>query len=254
MLCLNNVSKSYGETCVLAPLSLTIESGKCVTLIGPSGCGKSTLIRLMIGLIQPDNGTVMFRDQQVSMGRDTPKDQLNELRHQMGYVVQGGGLFPHLNAKDNVTLIATNLGWESARIEKRVAELADLVHLPADLMVNFPAQLSGGQQQRVSLMRALMLDPELLLMDEPLGALDPLIRADLQRDLRDIIRTLEKTAVIVTHDMGEAAYFGDEIVMLQKGRIVQQGTIEEFIHQPADSFVTEFLSAQRSYLDEVAAT
>lgn len=259
MLTIEQVSKSYGTKQVLYPLDLKIPEGCCVTLIGQSGCGKSTLIRLMMGLIPPDTGTILFRDCVVSNDETRSQraskhitSELAEIRHQMGYVVQGGGLFPHLTAAQNASLVARHLGWEKDRIDKRLAELADLVHLPVELLRNYPLQLSGGQQQRVSLMRALMLDPDLLLMDEPLGALDPLIRADLQRDLRDIIRELGKTAVIVTHDMGEAAYFGDAIVLLQEGRIVQQGDINDFIGNPADDFVTRFISAQRSYLDEVS--
>jgi osmoprotectant transport system ATP-binding protein len=212
-------------------------------LIGPSGCGKSTLLRLIIGLIQPDGGFIRFKDIQI-----TPQTVLS-LRRKMGYVIQEGGLFPHLTAYDNITLMARYLGWESVRIKERVAELTDLSRFPSSGLTRYPLQLSGGQRQRVSLMRSLMLDPEVLLMDEPLGALDPMIRADLQEDLKRIFRTLKKTVVLVTHDMGEAGFFGDTIILLRDGRIVQSGGLNELVTSPADPFVAQFINAQRSPLD-----
>ncbi len=242
MLQLNDVSKTYGSRQVLAPTDLRIEAGSVHTLIGPSGCGKSTLLRLMIGLIRPDSGSVRFLDKEMA-GTD-----VLSLRHKMGYVIQDGGLFPHLTVERNVTLVARHLGWNETQITERVRELAELTHFPADALNRYPAQISGGQRQRVSLMRALMLDPDVLLLDEPLGALDPMIRADLQGELKGIFRTLGKTVVLVTHDMGEAAYFGGTIVLLRDGRIVQSGSLDELIDSPADPFVTDFINAQRSPL------
>jgi len=243
MLRLSGVSKSYGKQTVLHPTDLSADAGTTRVLIGPSGCGKSTLLRLIIGLIVPDTGTVLFEDQQMT------GDKVVELRRRMGYVIQDGGLFPHLTAERNATLMARYLGWDENRVSKRLSELTDLTHLPADSLSRYPAQLSGGQQQRVSLMRALMLDPELLLLDEPLGALDPMIRAELQSDLREIFQSLGKTVVMVTHDIGEAAYFADNIDLMRGGRIVQSGTLAELVHQPADDFVTSFINAQRSPLE-----
>lgn len=242
---LRNVSKSYGPRQVLAPLNLTIPTGRTLVLIGPSGCGKSTLLRLLLGLLEPDSGTVLFG------GQEMAGPQVLELRHKVGYVIQGGGLFPHLTARGNVTLLADFLGRPADEIGQRVEELRQLTHLPAEAIDRYPAQLSGGQQQRVALMRGLMLDPAALLMDEPLGALDPLIRAELQRDLRDIFRSLKKTVVFVTHDIGEAAYLADEIVLMHQGHIVQRGTIEDLLHRPADPFVTDFISAQRNSLEDL---
>jgi osmoprotectant transport system ATP-binding protein len=239
MLELKGVSKSYQGATVLGQTDLKITTGQTTVLIGPSGCGKSTLLRLMIGLIQPDNGTVRFQDELMS-GRN-----VSLLRRRMGYVIQDGGLFPHLTGRRNVTLMARYLRWEPARIDRRVAELLELTQLPKDALSRYPAQLSGGQRQRISLMRALMLDPDILLFDEPLGALDPMIRAELQRDLSEIFRTLNKTVALVTHDLAEAAYFGDTIVLLRQGRIVQQGKISEFTERPAEPFVSEFFSAQQ---------
>ena len=245
MLDLQGVSKHYGSTTALHPTDLTPALGKTTVLIGPSGCGKSTLLRLMIGLIRPDAGTVCFDG--VALGPET----VRAVRRRMGYVIQEGGLFPHLTARDNVTLMARHLGWERARLDARVAELAALVQLPEERLAQYPVQLSGGQRQRVGLMRALVLDPDVLLLDEPLGALDPMIRSGLQADLRAIFRKLQKTVVLVTHDMGEAGYFGDVIVLLRAGRIVQQGTLRDLLDAPAEPFVEAFINAQRSPLDSL---
>ncbi|MDP6952601.1 MAG: ATP-binding cassette domain-containing protein, partial [Alphaproteobacteria bacterium] len=171
-----------------------------------------------------------------------------EARRRMGYVVQGGGLFPHLTAHGNVALMARQLGWSRQRIDARLAALAELVRLPGEILSRYPAQLSGGQRQRVALMRALMLDPDVLLLDEPLGALDPMVRHDLQTDLRAIFRSLAKTVVLVTHDLGEAAYFGDRIVLLRDGEVVQSGTADDLVSRPAEPFVEAFVAAQRSML------
>lgn len=243
MIDLNQVSKRYGATTALHPLDLTLAPGQTTVLIGPSGCGKSTLLRLMIGLIQPDSGTVQFE------GEVLGPHNIEAIRHRIGYVIQEGGLFPHLTAHDNITLVARHLGWAMERIEARVRELTTLVQLPAERLGSYPTQLSGGQRQRVSLMRALMLDPAVLLLDEPLAALDPMIRTDLQTDLRDIFRQLQKTVVLVTHNMGEAGFFGDTIVLLRSGRIIQQGTLQDLLNQPAEPFVEAFINAQRSPLE-----
>ena len=245
MLALHGVSKHYNSITALHPTDLTPEAGKTTVLIGPSGCGKSTLLRLMIGLIHPDAGAVRFD------GAALGPENVRSIRRRMGYVIQEGGLFPHLTARDNVTLMARHLGWEPARLEARVAELAALVQLPEDRLAQYPVQLSGGQRQRVGLMRALMLDPDVLLLDEPLGALDPMIRSGLQADLRAIFRQLQKTVVLVTHDIGEAGYFGDVIVLLREGRIVQQGALRVLVRTPAEPFVEVFINAQRSPLDSL---
>jgi osmoprotectant transport system ATP-binding protein len=239
MLQLVGVSKSYGGTPALRPTDLTIPANRTTVLIGPSGCGKSTLLRLMAGLLQPDTGVVTFEGVPV-----TPNNS-RELRRRIGFVVQDGGLFPHLTARGNVTLLARHLGWDRTRLDDRLAELTALTRFAASLLDRYPVQLSGGQRQRVSLMRALMLDPALLLLDEPLGALDPLIRSDLQADLRGIFQALGKTVVLVTHDLDEAGFLGDTLVLMQAGRIVQQDDLASLIRAPADDFVTHFLNAQR---------
>ena len=234
-----DVTKSFGGRPALAGVTLDVPAGSCLALIGPSGCGKSTLLRLVIGLIAPDQGRIEFRG--VPVARPTWR----EVRQRVGYVIQEGGLFPHLTAAANVTLKARDLGWDEPRLQARLATLAELTHLPPELLERYPARLSGGQRQRVGLMRALMLDPEALLMDEPLGALDPIIRTRLQDDLREIFHRLGKTVVLVTHDMSEAAFLGDRIALMNHGRIVQLGTLQELIEHPAEPFVSEFIRAQR---------
>lgn len=240
---LKGVSKRFGETVALQPLNLVVAEGATTVLIGQSGCGKSTLIRMMVGLIEPDAGSVVFEGEAIT------SENAPVLRRKMGYVIQEGGLFPHLTARENVTLMARHLGESSDTIEERVVELGALTHFPADALDRYPAELSGGQRQRVSLMRALMLDPDVLLLDEPLGALDPMIRAGLQDELRGIFRSLGKTVVMVTHDMGEASFFGDEIVLLREGEIVQQGSIDDLLNRPVDDFVNQFIRAQRRPLE-----
>lgn len=239
MLELRGVSKVYGGRTALYPLDLALPEGRTAALIGPSGGGKSTLLRLLIGLVEPDRGEVLIGGQRLT------RATAGALRQRMGYVIQEGGLFPHLTALDNVALLARHLGWAAPRVAARAAELGELVRLPADALARFPAELSGGQRQRVSLMRALMLDPGVLLLDEPMGALDPLIRVDLQADLKAIFAALGKTVVLVTHDLAEAAYLGHELLLLHEGRLLQRGSLRELREAPADPFVTRFLEAQR---------
>ena len=246
MLELRGVCKDFGGKAALHPLDMTFPEGRTVALLGPSGCGKSTLLRLLIGLIVPDRGEVKIRGERLT--RETARG----LRHRMGYVIQEGGLFPHLTARDNVALLARHLAWKEARIADRIAELSELVRLPGDLIERFPSELSGGQRQRVSLMRALMLDPEVLLLDEPMGALDPLIRADLQVDLKAIFAELGKTVVLVTHDLGEAAFLAHEILLMRDGRVLQRGTFGDLVASPADPFVSRFVQAQRPPMEMMA--
>jgi osmoprotectant transport system ATP-binding protein len=245
MIELDGVSKRFGETQAVQDVSLRAAGSETTVLIGPSGCGKSTLLRLMIGLIQPDAGDIRVGGEALPGGAE-----LRAARHRMGYVIQEGGLFPHLTGRGNVALLPRHLGWGEARITERLRELAELVQLPEKHLESYPPQLSGGQRQRVSLMRALVLDPDVLLLDEPLGALDPLIRADLQEDLRSIFRRLDKTVVLVTHDMSEAGYFGDRIVLMRRGGVVQTGAFRTLVDEPADDFVERFVNAQRSLLAE----
>jgi len=235
-----NISKTFGDAPAVHETNLSVERAKTTVLIGPSGCGKSTLLRLIIGLLKPDTGDLEFDGAQLG------PDNIEILRRRIGYVIQEGGLFPHLTARGNVLLMARHLGRAENEIFPRLSELCALTRFPEDLLGRYPLELSGGQRQRVSLMRALMLSPELLLLDEPLGALDPLVRAALQKDLKEIFARLKQTALLVTHDLAEAAYLGEKIVLMNEGRIVQQGSIKDLQQNPASAFVTEFINAQRT--------
>jgi osmoprotectant transport system ATP-binding protein len=236
---LRGVSKCYGDAPALHPTNLSVERGQITVLIGPSGCGKSTLLRLIIGLIEPDTGNIEFD------GAPVTHDKIENLRRRFGYVIQEGGLFPHLTARANVLLMARHLNKPEDEMRRRLSELCELTRFSENLLRRYPIELSGGQRQRVSLMRALMLSPELLLLDEPLGALDPLVRAALQKDLKEIFARLKQTALLVTHDLAEAAYLGDQIVLMNDGRAVQQGSIVDLRERPASNFVSEFINAQR---------
>jgi len=244
---LESVEKRYDGVAALHVPRLTVGARTTLSVVGPSGCGKSTLLRLVIGLLTPDHGKVSIAG--IPMRPDTRPGLLPR----MGYVIQEGGLFPHLTAAGNVTLAAEERGWPRERREARVAELLELTQMPRELLARYPAQLSGGQRQRVALMRALMLDPEVVLLDEPLAALDPLIRSDLQRDLRRAFDRLGKTVLFVTHDVAEAATVGDEIALMRAGHILQRGTLRDLAERPADPFVTRFLGAQRGGLPVSAA-
>jgi len=223
------VSKTYGDAVALHPTDLDFPRGQTTALIGPSGCGKSTLLRLIIRLLDPDAGTIRFD------GAPVTAANIADLRRRIGYVIQDGGLFPHLTARKNILLMAAHLEWPDEKMENRLAELCALTRFPEPALDRFPLELSGGQRQRISLMRALMLSPELLLLDEPLGALDPVVRAALQKDLKEIFARLNQTAILVTHDLAEAAYLGDEIVLMNDGRVVQRGTLDDLRTKPASA-------------------
>jgi osmoprotectant transport system ATP-binding protein len=232
------VSKRFGALDALRDVSLHVESGQTGCLIGESGSGKSTILRCITGLVYPDRGAVKFDGALIA-----PKS-VQALRLRMGYVIQEGGLFPHLTAYGNAALMAKHLGWDDARIKRRIEELRTLMRLPEATLERYPRLMSGGQRQRVGLIRALMLDPELLLLDEPLGALDPITRSELQTDLKAIFSELKKTVLVVTHDLAEAAFFGDFIAVMREGRVLQQGTLDELTRAPADEYITRFIQAQ----------
>ncbi len=238
MIRFDDVTKKFEDETAVDALTLEVAPQQTTVLIGPSGCGKSTILRLIVGLEQVDEGRISFDEQPLDTW------DIGDLRKRIGYVIQGGGLFPHMTARENITLMANHVGWAGGRIDERVEALRELTHLEADQLERYPAQLSGGQKQRVALMRALMLDPECLLLDEPLGALDPMIRARLQDELRDIFDELDKTVLLVTHDMQEAAHFADTVALLRAGRLVQAATVDDLVERPADPFVTEFIRAQ----------
>jgi len=239
MIQLEKVTRTFGEVTAVDDVSATFAAGQTHVLLGSSGCGKSTILRLILGLLSPDAGVVRVNGE--PMG---PSTRLR-LLEKMGYVVQEGGLFPHLSARRNVTLAAESRGWSQDRISERITQLQSLVGFDEEILRLHPGELSGGQRQRVSLMRALMLDPPILLLDEPLGSLDPIVRADLQAQLREIFNGLAKTVLLVTHDIREAAVFGHTITLMTEGRIVQRGSFADLATSPATPFVTSFLNAQK---------
>ncbi len=239
MIELKSLTKKFSGKVVLDSIDLKLTSQKTHVLLGSSGCGKSTLLRVIQGLIEPSSGEVYLNKKEV-----TPETQ-QEICLRTGYVIQSGGLFPHLTAFENVTLMAKIMKWSSTKIDARVRELYELMNFSDGVLEKYPRQLSGGQRQRIGLMRALFLDPEVMFFDEPLGALDPIIRAGLQQDLAKIFSRLKKTVVLVTHDVSEATYFGDTVTLLKEGKIAQHGTMENLLQEPESDFVSNFILAQR---------
>jgi osmoprotectant transport system ATP-binding protein len=233
------VTRAWGEVRAVDDVSLEFGRERTTVLIGSSGSGKSTVLRLLIGLEWPDSGEVRCE------GEPLQRARVLEVRRRVGYVIQEGGLFPHLTVLGNLALLPHHIGWNRARIRERALELAELTHLREEQFTRFPAELSGGQRQRVALMRALMLDPPTLLLDEPLGALDPLVRHGLQDELRDIFERLGKTVIMVTHDLAEAAFFSSRLVLMRRGHVIQDGSIDDFRRAPVSDFVREFLAAHR---------
>jgi osmoprotectant transport system ATP-binding protein len=229
------VDKSYAGQRVLGPLSLTIAQGALCVLVGPSGCGKSTTLKMINALITPDSGSIRLN------GRSVQSRSPEELRRGIGYVIQSGGLFPHWRVRDNIATVPRLLRWNEARITARVNEVAEIAAIDPALLDRYPHQLSGGQQQRIGVARALAGDPDIILMDEPFGALDPVTRAGLQQELARLHRDTGKTIVLVTHDMDEALALGTMIVVMRKGEIAQSGTPANILGNPSDDFVRHFV-------------
>ncbi len=237
-----------GGTTAVDQLNLTIGKGQFVVLIGPSGCGKTTTLKMVNRLIEPTSGEIYIHDQNARA--------LNvvELRRDIGYVIQTIGLLPHLTVAANIALVPQLKGWSRAKCQARVEELLTMVDMePAVYAGRYPAQLSGGQQQRIGVLRALAADPELILMDEPFGALDPITREQLQLELKRLQGQLRKTIVFVTHDMSEALLLADRIIIMKDGVIVQDDTPEEIVRHPANDFVASFIgrSARPQAVEEL---
>jgi osmoprotectant transport system ATP-binding protein len=237
---IKNVSKSFQSQPVLTSISLKIEDGETHALLGSSGAGKSTLLRILVGLVNADSGEIRINRNLIG-----EKDSRFWSRL-IGYVPQEGGLFPHMSAGRNVSLVARLDGWSNRKIAERMSELAGVVSLDPALLERAPWALSGGQRQRVSIMRAAFLNPPVLLLDEPLGALDPVVRKDLQAELKSIFLRLNKTVVLVTHDIAEAQFLAQRMTIMHSGQLQQTGTLKEIIDSPRNEFVKEFIGAQRT--------
>lgn len=234
MIELRDIKKSYGDQQVLKGFDLTIEKGQLCMLLGPSGCGKSTLLKLMNRLLIPDSGTILINGVSIN---DLP---LEPMRRNMGYAIQGAALFPHMRVDENIAIVPKLMKWSQQKISDRIHELLNMVGLPDPFAKKYPYQLSGGEAQRVGVARALAADPEILLLDEPFGALDPVNRLQLQKSFLEIQRTLKKTVVFVTHDVSEAVRMADFLVFMNDGKPVAQGRPFEMSRQVEET-VRDFL-------------
>lgn len=231
-----NIQKSYQGRSIIKGLNLKIDDGKLIVLIGPSGCGKTTTLKMINKLIEPTQGRILFDNEDIS------KKNTIELRKTIGYVIQQTGLFPHMNVGENIAVVPFLKKWPKDMIKNRVEELLNLVGLNAKEFVNrYPQQLSGGEQQRVGVARALATNPQVILMDEPFSALDPITRRELQVSLNNLQQQLKKTIVFVTHDMEEAMKLGDKICIMNSGEIVQYDSPDNILQKPANDFVARFV-------------
>ncbi|CAH1689381.1 glycine betaine ABC transporter ATP binding subunit YehX [Hyphomicrobiales bacterium] len=238
MIEVEHLTKRIGGTTVVDDVSMVVEAGTITVIVGTSGAGKSTLLRMINRLIAPTSGRVLID------GRDTMTIPEDALRHRIGYAIQGNGLFPHWTVARNIATVPRLLGWDTRRIDQRVSDLLALFQLdPGEFAGKFPHQLSGGQQQRVGVARALAAEPSLLLMDEPFGALDPVIRGRAQDDLLSIQRRFGTTIVLVTHDMEEACHLGDRIAVMHEAKLLQYGTPAELLIRPAAGFVERLVGS-----------
>ena len=238
MITIERICKRYDSTTVVDDVSMLIEPRTITVIVGTSGSGKSTLLRMINRLVEPTSGRVLID------GKDTREEPAHLLRRRIGYAIQGLGLFPHRTVADNIATVPRLLGWDDARVRARVNELLEVFQLdPAAYAAKFPHELSGGQQQRVGVARALAAGPNVLLMDEPFGALDPIIRNTAQDDLLDIQRRFGTTVIVVTHDMDEAFRLGDRVAVMSRGRLLQHDRPEMLITKPADPFVSQLIGS-----------
>ena len=243
MILVENLSKYFGEVKAVDGISFEVNEHETLILLGTSGCGKTTTLKMINRLIEPTSGMIMI-------DRKSIFDQSPEiLRRSIGYVLQNNGLFPHYTVGENIAIVPQLLKWDSKKIEKRIAELIEKLHLSMDQLTAYPNELSGGQQQRVGLARALVADPPVLLMDEPFGALDNVTRSKIHAEFKALDELKRKTIIMVTHDVQEAFELGDRICLMDKGKIVQIGTPAELLFKPNNHFVDSFLKDQRLQLE-----
>jgi osmoprotectant transport system ATP-binding protein len=243
MIDVSAVTKTYGNTKAVNSISFTVSEGENLVLLGTSGCGKTTTLKMINRLIEPDSGHIAIDGVNVNKGKP------EELRRKIGYVMQNIGLFPHFTIAENIAVVPKLLHWAPEKTMKRTRELLEKFKLPENYLQLFPHELSGGQQQRVGLIRALITDPAILLMDEPFGALDNVTRFGIQEEFKALEEFKRKTIVMVTHDVQEAFELADRICLMDQGKIIQIGTPKELLFNPASDFVIKFLESQRLVLE-----
>ncbi len=239
MIRLEHVSLSFNEHKILRDISLNLEAEKTHVLLGPSGHGKSTLLKVMLGIHIPTKGRVFLNNEHLH------KKNQRQMAKKIGHSIQDGGLFPHLTARENILLASKLRKIDSGKSQERLNQLRELVHVEDATLDLYPVDLSGGEKQRVALMRALHCNPDILLMDEPLTSLDPIRRNTLKEELHNIFSALKKTVVFVTHDIFEASYLSDNVILIFKGKIIQTGSFKKLIDKPANKFVVDFIQAQQ---------
>jgi len=243
MISVEQLSKHFGDIVAVDNISFDVKEHENLILLGTSGCGKTTTLKMLNRLIEPSSGSIKINNKNIL------DQKPEELRRGIGYVLQNNGLFPHYTIAENISIVPQLLKWDSRRIENRIAELIEKLHLSPDQLKLYPSELSGGQQQRVGLARALVANPPILLMDEPFGALDNITRSKIQAEFKELDELKKKTIIMVTHDVQEAFELGDRICLMDKGRIVQIGTPADLLFKPAKEFVKEFLKEQRLQLE-----
>jgi len=244
MIAVKNITKTFGSHKAVDNVSFSVKEGENLVFLGTSGCGKTTLLKMINRLLDPDSGEITID------GRPIAGERPEELRKKIGYVFQNNGLFPHYTIAENIAIVPNLLHWEKERTAQRVTELMEKLHLsPAQYRSSYPAALSGGQQQRVGIARALAANPPILLMDEPFGALDPITRAAVKKDFKELDELRSKTIILVTHDVQEAFELADRIFLMDKGRFIQDGTPDQLLFEPKDDYVRTFFDEQRFPLE-----
>lgn len=247
MIEVEQLTKRFGTTIAVDAVSFQVREGETLVLLGTSGCGKTTTLRMLNRLVEPDSGSIVINGQPVAGKSGMPTPEI--LRRSIGYVIQQTGLFPHYSVAENIAVVPRLLHWSDEQIHQRTHELLTMLRLPEAILSQYPSQLSGGQQQRVGLARALAVDPPILLMDEPFGALDPITRNSIRQEFKTLEALRRKTIVLITHDVSEAFELGNRIGLMHQGKFEQIGTPAELLFQPANEFVRDFLSDQRLVLE-----